>query len=223
LDSTIAEKIYSEGVISRLSQYLKCIVQLKETGKRTVTSREISDSTGINSAEVRRDLIYFEIKGKRGVGFNIDELIKSFNKILGYDRAVHIALIGAGNLGKAILNYKMLDRFGFKIESVFDNNAAIIGKTVSGRTIRDIKEIESVIKDKNIDIAIIAVPPEEAQKVANTLVNAGIKVIMNYTSIPIKVPRKVKIETTDPIEKLLHTLYYLSHTGYAELSSFKPK
>ncbi|MEE8324024.1 MAG: redox-sensing transcriptional repressor Rex [Candidatus Humimicrobiaceae bacterium] len=220
MDSTIAEKIYSEGVISRLSQYLKCIVQLKETGKRTVTSREISDSTGINSAEVRRDLIYFEIKGKRGVGFNIDELIKSFNKILGYDRAVHIALIGAGNLGKAILNYKMLDRFGFKIESVFDNNAAIIGKTVSGRMIRDIKEIESVIKDKNIDIAIIAVPPEEAQKVANTLVNAGIKVIMNYTSIPIKVPRKVKIETTDPIEKLLHTLYYLSHTGYAELKSF---
>ena len=76
---------------------------------------------------------------------------------------------------------------------------------------------------KNIDIAIIAVPPEEAQKVANTLVNAGIKVIMNYTSIPIKVPKKVKIETTDPIEKLLHTLYYLSHTGYAELNSFKHK
>ncbi|MES0341076.1 MAG: redox-sensing transcriptional repressor Rex [Candidatus Humimicrobiaceae bacterium] len=219
----MAEKIYSEGVIARLSQYLKCIVQLKEIGKRTVTSREVSDNTGINSAEVRRDLIYFEIKGKRGVGFNIDELIKSFNKILGYDRAVHIALIGAGNLGKAILNYKMLDRFGFKIENVFDNNEAIIGKTVSGKVIEDIKEIESVIKEKNMEIAIIAVPPEEAQKVANTLVSAGIKVIMNYTSIPIKVPKKVKIETTDPIEKLLHTLYYLSHTGYAELSSFKSK
>lgn len=219
----MVEKIYSEGVISRLSQYLKCIVQLKETGKRTVTSREISDNTGINSAEVRRDLIYFEIKGKRGVGFNIDELIKSFNKILGYDRAVHIALIGAGNLGKAILNYKMLDRFGFKIENVFDNDAAKVGKTVSGRVIRDIKEIDPVIKEKNMDIAIIAVPPEEAQKVADILVNAGIKVIMNYTSVPIKVPKKVKIETTDPIEKLLHTLYYLSHTGYAELNSFKLK
>ena len=151
MNSKIAEKIYSEGVISRLSQYLKCIVQLKETGKRTVTSREISDNTGINSAEVRRDLIYFEIKGKRGVGFNIDELIESFNKILGYDRVVHIALIGAGNLGKAILNYKMLGRFGFKIENVFDNNVSIIGKTVSGRVIRDMKEIESVIKEKNGD------------------------------------------------------------------------
>ena len=219
----MVEKIYSEGVISRLSQYLKCIVQLKETGKRTVTSREISDNTGINSAEVRRDLIYFEIKGKRGVGFNIDELIGAFNKILGYDRVVNIALIGAGNLGKAILNYKMLGRFGFKIENVFDNNVSIIGKTVSGRVIRDMKDIESVIKDKNMDIAIIAVPPEEAQKVADTLVSAGIKVIMIYTSIPIKVPKKVKIETTDPIEKLLHTLYYLSHTGYAELNSFKHK
>jgi len=210
------EKVYSEGVISRLSQYLKCIVQLKETGKRTVTSREISESTAVNSAEVRRDLIYFGIKGKRGVGFHIDDLIAAFNKILGYDRIVNIALIGAGNLGKAILNYKMLDRFGFKIENVFDNDTSKIGKTISGRVIKDIKEVKDVIRKTGMEIAIIAVPPVEAQKVANYLVRAGIKVIMNYTSVPIKVPGKVKIQTTDPIEKLLHTLYYLSHTGYAE-------
>lgn len=209
-------KIYSEGIISRLSQYLKFIVQLKETGKRTVTSREISERTGINSAEVRRDLIYFEIKGKRGVGFSVDELIISFNNILGYNRAVHIALVGAGNLGRAILNYEMLDRFGFKIENVFDNDPAKIGKTISERAVRDIGEIKDVIKEKNMEIAIIAVPPAQAQKVTDILVKAGIKVIINYTSVPIKVPKKVKIQTTDPIEKLLHTLYYLSHTGYAE-------
>ena len=209
-------KIYSEGIISRLSQYLKFIVQLKETGKRTVTSREISERTGINSAEVRRDLIYFEIKGKRGVGFSVDELIISFNNILGYNRAVHIALVGAGNLGRAILNYEMLDRFGFKIENVFDNDPAKIGKTISERAVRDIGEIKDVIKEKNMEIAIIAVPPAQAQKVTDILVKAGIKVIITYTSVPIKVPKKVKIQTTDPIEKLLHTLYYLSHTGYAE-------
>lgn len=209
-------KIYSEGIISRLSQYLKFIVQLKEMGKRTVTSREISERTGINSAEVRRDLIYFEIKGKRGVGFSVDELIISFNNILGYNRAVHIALVGAGNLGRAILNYEMLDRFGFKIENVFDNDPAKIGKTISERAVRDIGEIKDVIKEKNMEIAIIAVPPAQAQKVTDILVKAGIKVIINYTSVPIKVPKKVKIQTTDPIEKLLHTLYYLSHTGYAE-------
>lgn len=209
-------KIYSEGIISRLSQYLKFIVQLKETGKRTVTSREISERTGINSAEVRRDFIYFKIKGKRGVGFSIDELIISFNNVLGYNRAVHIALVGAGNLGRAILNYEMLDRFGFKIENVFDNDPAKIGKTISERAVRDIGEIKDIIKEKNMEIAIIAVPPAQAQKVTDILVKAGIRVIINYTSVPIKVPKKVKIQTTDPIEKLLHTLYYLSHTGYAE-------
>ena len=115
-------KVYSEGVITRLTHYLKHIMQLREAGKRTVTSQEISNFTKVNSAEVRRDLIYFGLKGKRGVGFNIDDLINSFNKILGYSEKVKIALIGAGNLGRAILNYKMLDRFGFRIEDVFDNN-----------------------------------------------------------------------------------------------------
>jgi len=212
----MAEKIYSEGVISRLSQYLKYIVQLKELGKRTTTSRNISSSTGINSAEVRRDLIYFRIKGKRGVGFNIDELINSFNKILGYNRSVRIALIGAGNLGKAILKYKMLERFGFKIENLFDNDPKIIGKFFSGQKVLNIGQIKDIISKKNIEISILAVPPDSAQKVTDILVKAGIKVIINYTSVPVRTPQNVRIETTDPIEKLLHTLYYLSRTGYAE-------
>ncbi len=212
----MVERIYSEGIISRLSQYLKYIVQLKELGKRTTTSKDISISTGINSAEVRRDLIYFKIKGKRGVGFNINELINSFNKILGYDRLVRIALIGAGNLGKAILKYKMLNRFGFKIENVFDNNPEIIGKILSGQEVFNISQIKDVVKKKNIEVSILAVPPDSAQKVTDVLVKAGIKVIINYTSVPVKTPPGVRIETTDPIEKLLHTLYYLSHTGYAE-------
>jgi len=212
----MVEKIYSEGVISRLSQYLKYIVQLKELGKRTATSRDISTNTGINSAEVRRDLIYFGIKGKRGVGFNIDDLIKSFNKILGYSRSVRIALIGAGNLGKAILKYKMLERFGFKIENVFDNNPEVIGKVISGSEVLDINQARDIFKKKNIEISILAVPPGSAQKVTDILVEAGVKVVINYTSVPIKTPPGVRIETTDPIEKLLHTLYYLSHTGYAE-------
>ena len=212
----MAEKIYSEGVISRLSQYLKYIVQLKELGKRTATPGNISSNTGVNSAEVRRDLIYFRIKGKRGVGFNIDDLISSFNKILGYNRSVRIALIGAGNLGKAILKYKMLDRFGFKIENVFDNNPEVTGKVISGYEVLDIGQVKNIFKKKNIEISILAVPPGSAQKVTDILVEAGVKVIINYTSVPIKTPPNVRIETTDPIEKLLHTLYYLSHTGYAE-------
>ena len=209
------KKIYSEGVISRLSQYLKHIVQLKGVGKRTVTSLEISNHTKINSAEIRRDLIFFGLKGKRGVGFNIEELISSFNKILGYNDRVHIALVGAGNLGKAILNYKILDKFGFKIEDVFDNATDVIGKTISGRKVKDILKMKNVIQEKRINVAILAVPEDSAQKVTDILVESGIKVVINYTSMPVKVPKYVDVQTTDPIEKLLHTLYYLSNTVYA--------
>lgn len=208
------KKIYSEGVISRLSKYLKHLVQLKGVGKRTVTSLEIASHTKINSAEIRRDLIFFGLKGKRGVGFNIEELINSFNKILGYNDRVHIALVGAGNLGKAILNYKILDKFGFKIENVFDNNKRVIGKTISGRKVMNILKMKNVIQEKRINVAIIAVPEDSAQKVTDILVEAGIKVVINYTSVPVKVPKYVDVQTTDPIEKLLHTLYYLSNTVY---------
>jgi len=207
-------KVYSEGVITRLTQYLRFLVQLRETGKRTVTSHEISQYTKINSAEVRRDLIYFGLKGKRGVGFNIGDLITSFNKILGYSEKVNIALVGAGNLGKAILNYRMLDKFGFKIENIFDNDAQVINKTISGRQVRDISEIHDIVNKKGINIAILAVPEESAQSVADILVISGIKVIINYTSVPIKVPKNVNVQTNDPNEKLFHTLYYLSNTVY---------
>jgi redox-sensing transcriptional repressor len=208
------KKIYSEGVISRLSQYLKHIVQLKGVGKRIVTSLEISNHTKINSAEIRRDLIFFGLKGKRGVGFNIEELISSFNKILGYNDRVHIALVGAGNLGKAILNYKILDKFGFKIEDTFDNDPDVIGRTISGRKVKDVLKMKNIIQEKRINVAIIAVPDDSAQKVTDILVEAGIKVVINYTSVPVKVPKYVDVQTTDPIEKLLHTLYYLSNTVY---------
>jgi redox-sensing transcriptional repressor len=184
-------------------------------GKRTVTSQNISEITKINSAEVRRDLIFFGIKGKRGVGFNIEDLIKSFNKILGHEENVRIVLVGAGNLGRAILNYKMLNKFGFIIENVFDNNADIIGKKISGKEIIDIASMKIIIKEKSLKVGILAVNTDAAQSVANLLVDSGIKVIINYTSVPVKVPSHINIQAADPIEILLHTLYYLSHTGQA--------
>lgn len=211
----MADLIYSEGIIQRLTQYLRHIISLKDVGKRTVTSQNISERTKINSAEVRRDLIYFGIKGKRGVGFSINDLIGSFNKILGYEGNVRIVLLGAGNLGKAILNYKMLNKFGFHIEYVFDSNENIIGKKISGKEIFDISNLKNIIKDKSLKVAILAVSTDAAQYVTNLLVDSGIKVIINYTSVPVKVPPNINIQTADPIEILLHTLYYLSRTGQA--------
>jgi len=209
----MADLIYSEGIIQRLSQYLRCAIILKDRGKRTVTSKSISGSTKINSAEIRRDLTYFGIKGKRGVGFNVKDLIKAFNKILEHEENVRIVLVGAGNLGKAILNYKMLNKFGFIIENVFDNNENIVGKKISGKEIMDITIMKTIIKDKSLKVAILAVNTDSAQRVANLLVDSGIKVIINYTSVPVRVPSNINIQAADPIEILLHTLYYLSHTG----------
>ncbi|MHB1376936.1 MAG: redox-sensing transcriptional repressor Rex [Candidatus Humimicrobiaceae bacterium] len=209
----MADLICSEGIIQRLSQYLRHVITLKDLGKRTVTSQNISDITKINSAEVRRDLIYFGIKGKRGVGFNIDDLIKAFNKILGHEENVRIVLVGAGNLGRAILNYKMLNKFGFIIENVFDNNENIVGKKILGKEILDITFMKTTIKDKSLKVAILAVNTDSAQCVANLLVDSGIKVIINYTSVPVKVPSNINVQAADPIQILLHTLYYLSHTG----------
>lgn len=211
----MADLIYSEGMIQRLTQYLRHIISLKDVGKRTVTSQNISERTKINSAEVRRDLIYFGIKGKRGVGFSINDLIGSFNKILGYEGNVRIVLLGAGNLGKAILNYKMLNKFGFHIEYVFDSNENIIGNKISGKEVFDISNLKNIIKDKSLKVAILAVSTDAAQYVTNLLVDSGIKVIINYTSVPVKVPPHINIQTADPIEILLHTLYYLSRTGQA--------
>ena len=209
----MADLVYSEGIIQRLSQYLRHVITLKDIGKRTVTSQNISDITKINSAEVRRDLIYFGIKGKRGVGFNIDDLIKAFNKILGHEENVRIVLVGAGNLGRAILNYKMLNKFGFIIENVFDNDENIVGKKILGKEILDITFMKTTIKDKSLKVAILAVNTDSAQSVANLLVDSGIKVIINYTSVPVKVPSNINVQAADPIRILLHTLYYLSHTG----------
>jgi redox-sensing transcriptional repressor len=209
----MADLICSEGMIQRLSHYLRHVVTLKDQGKRTVTSQNISDITKINSAEVRRDLIYFGVKGRRGVGFNIDDLIKTFNRILGHEENVRIVLVGAGNLGRAILNYKMLNKFGFIIENVFDNDKEIIGKKISEKEIMDISLMKAIIKDKSLKVAILAVSTNSAQYVANLLVDSGIKVIINYTSMPVKVPSNIIVQAADPIEILLHTLYYLSRTG----------
>ncbi len=124
-------------------------------------------------------------------------------------------LVGAGNLGKAILNYRILKKFGFDIEDVFDNNEKIIDTIISEKKVQNITYLPEIINKKNISVAILAVSQNSAQKVTNLLVKSGIKVIINYTSVPIEAPPHVNVQTNDPIEKLLHTLYYLSNTGQA--------
>lgn len=203
---------YSTGTIERLSSYLNCLVQFRERGHRYVSSKEIGMCTGVNPAEVRRDLLRFGTFGKKGLGYPVDGLIEEIRKILGSRKIRKIALAGAGNLGTAIANYEGLRKHGFKIAAIFDNDPKKIGEMVGGVRVQDVSMMEQVVKKENIKIGIIATPSEAAQEVADTMIRAGIRVIINYSDVYISAPRNVQVHNTNPVVELLHTLYYLSRS-----------
>lgn len=198
------------GVIERLPNYLNCLLQLEKQGVDTVSSKRISDLTGINSAEIRRDLIYFGTFGIKGVGYEVKYLIQKLQHILGSDIQHKIALVGAGNLGSAIASYDALKKHGFLIAAIFDQDKKKIGTKIGGVVVADIARISEVLSGNNINIAILAVPPAAAQVTANKMVSAGIDVILNYTSTIIEVPGNVQVHNSDPVNELLYTLHYLS-------------
>jgi redox-sensing transcriptional repressor len=199
-----------QGVIERLSTYLNCLIKLQQNNVQTVSSAQLGASSGINPAEIRRDFTYFGTFGKKGVGYDVDTLISKIQKILGSDEPHKIALVGAGNLGTAIVKYEGLKQHGFHIAAVFDNDKKKIGKHIKNLEIFDVKNLPEIVRKANINIGIIAVPAPAAQKVADLMVEGGVSVILNYTPALITVPPNVQLHNTDPVRQLLHTLYYLS-------------
>lgn len=204
------------GVVERLSSYLNCLMQFKESGYKYISSKEIGYCTGINPAEVRRDLVRFGTLGKKGLGYPVDTLIKKIKEILGSQLSRRIAIVGAGNLGTAIANFGGLKKHGFKVEALFDVDAQKIGKKIGNSFVYNISDLEKVIRELNIKIGIIATPPEVAQEVADRLAKAGVKIIINYTETIVRVPAGVKVHNTNPVIELLHTLYFLSTSGAEE-------
>ncbi|MDO8886910.1 redox-sensing transcriptional repressor Rex [Candidatus Oleimmundimicrobium sp.] len=205
-----------EGVIERLPVYLNCLMELKQDGCVTVSSKRLGEFTEINPAEIRRDLARFGTFGKKGVGYNTDILILKIKHILGSDEHHRIAVVGAGNLGSAIVGYDGFAIHGFSVSAVFDNDATKTGKKIGKLEVSDIKSLKKIIKEKNITIGVIAVPAAEAQNIANLLVEAGVKIVLNYTPVIVTVPDAVKVHNTNPVKELLYTLYYLSGAGNKE-------
>lgn len=199
-----------EGVIERLPNYLNCLLQFERQGLATVSSKRMGEVAGVNPAEIRRDLIYFGTFGIKGVGYEVKYLINKIQKILGSDIPHRIALVGAGNLGSAIAGYDGLKKHGFFVSAVFDQDPGKIGTLVGGVKVSSVADLSKVLKERNIGIAILAVPPAAAQMTANKLVESGVNVILNYTSIMIETPSNVQIHNSDPVNELLYTLYYLS-------------
>jgi redox-sensing transcriptional repressor len=198
------------GVIERLPLYLNVLIHLKQDGQGTVSSARLGELTDVNPAQIRRDLTHFGSFGRRGIGYDVIVLIDRIQRILGSDHTHRLVLVGAGNLGSAIADYTGLRKHGFIVSAVFDRDPGRIGTRLGDMVVRDVSELERVVKEQDIRIGVLAVPPDAAQVVADRLASAGIRVILNYTPVVVRVPPSVTLHNTDPVQELLHTLYYLS-------------
>jgi redox-sensing transcriptional repressor len=196
------------GVAARLSQYLRVLTQAKKMGKDRISSQEISEYTNINATQIRRDLSAFGKFGKRGVGYNIEALIAEIRKILRTQGQHNIALFGAGRLGQAIASSTIFADHGFNIAAAFDVDQEKVGQPIGDTVINDYARLRGLIREKNIIVAVLAVPPDAAQQVADDVVEAGVKIIFNYTEALLHVPPDVTVHTTSPAVELLYALYF---------------
>jgi redox-sensing transcriptional repressor len=196
------------GVAARLSRYLQVLTQAKKMGKERISSQEIADYTNINATQIRRDLSNFGKFGKRGVGYSIDSLLSEIRKILRTQGQHNIALVGAGRLGQAIASSPIFAEHGINIAAVFDADESKVGDTLGIATIEDERRMKDVVRDRNIVVGVLAVPATAAQKVADDLVDAGVRIIFNYSEALLDVPGDVTVHTSNPAVELLHALYF---------------
>ena len=198
----------SLGVAARLSRYLQVLTQARKMGKETISSQELSEYTHVNSTQIRRDLSGFGKFGKRGVGYNVDSLVSQIRKILRTSGQHNIALFGAGHLGKAIASSDIFADHGFNVVAVFDPDPRKIGKSVGPTGVRHPDELRQVVEDEDVVVAVLAVPTDAAQALANEVVAAGVKIIFNYSEALLQVPPEVTVHTSSPAVDLLYALYF---------------
>jgi redox-sensing transcriptional repressor len=205
-DSATLSKRVSESTIRRLSLYYRALERLVAQGQITVSSKELAKSEKLTPAQVRKDLSFFGSFGTRGLGYPVDELKSRIARILGIDRAWSVAVLGAGNIGSALVSYKEFQRQGFHIRRIFDNDPEKIGMEHRGLVVSDMASLEAELTEAGIDIVIIAVPAPVAQDVADRCVEAGIKAILNFAPVNLTVPDDVCLRT----ENMSMELEYLS-------------
>jgi redox-sensing transcriptional repressor len=198
----------SLGVAARLSRYLQVLTQARKMGRETISSQELSEYTHINPTQIRRDLSGFGKFGKRGVGYNVESLVGEIRKILRTSGQHNIALFGAGNLGQAIASSDIFADHGFQIVAMFDVDSEVVGSEVGSLRVRDFGELEAIVAEQEIVVGVLAVPAAAAQAVADRLVEAGVKIIFNYSEQLLQVPPEVTVHTSSPAVDLLYALYF---------------
>jgi redox-sensing transcriptional repressor len=197
-----------EETVRRMPRYLRAFSTLGGHGREFLSSRQLADYLHLNPPQIRKDLSYFGDFGTRGVGYPISQTAEQIRKILKLDVAQKAVLIGAGRLGTAIASYPGFAVFGFNIAAIFDNAPAKIGKKIAGLTIQDVAQLVAIRKS-NIHLAILAIPGEAAQQCADTLVQAGVRGILNLSPCWLRVPKRVKIVSIDLAMEMGTLPYYI--------------
>lgn len=196
-------------VIGRLPLYLRALRRLQQEEKQVTSSHELGKRLDISSAQIRKDLSHFGGFGKQGTGYQIDFLIDRLQEVLKINQEWMVVVIGAGNLGSAISHYRGFQDRGFRIAHLFDVSPSVIGQRIGDFTVMPLSQVAATIRAEGIKIAMLAVPAEHAQSVADQLVEAGVEAILNYAPINIVVPADVQIQYIDPVTHLQHMTYYL--------------
>jgi redox-sensing transcriptional repressor len=185
---------------------------LNNAGKKKVSSTELSEAVQVDSATIRRDFSYFGELGKRGYGYDVQDLMQFFAKTLNDDQMTNVALVGVGNLGSALLKYKFHQSNSIRVSAAFDVNPDIVGRIVDGIPVYPMSDMKEQIEIQQIDIAILTVPAQKSQDVVNTLVDAGIKGVLNFTPARITAPDGVLIQNVDLTNELQTLIYFLHST-----------
>jgi redox-sensing transcriptional repressor len=198
----------SLGVAARLSRYLQVLIQARKMGKETISSQELAEYTHINSTQIRRDLSGFGKFGKRGVGYRVDSLVEQIRRILRSSGQHNIVLFGAGHLGQAIASSDIFADHGFQIVAIFDVEPDLVGQRFGDVEVRNVDDLERVVEDQDVVVGVLAVPSSAAQGVADRLVEAGVKIVFNYSEQLLQVPPDVTVHTSSPAVDLLYALYF---------------
>ncbi len=209
----MTEESVPDVVISRLPRYLQTLNQMAKEGLHTVSSKMLSERLGISAAQIRKDLSFFGGFGKQGTGYSIYFLIEQLQKILNLDRIWQVAVVGAGDLGRALTHYQGFAHRGIEIVLLFDVDPKIVGTKVGSVIVRHVDSLEKDIREQGVKIAILTVPAEAAQATADRLVNAGIQAILNYAPVTLMLPEGVHAQHIDPVLYLQQMMYYLGENA----------
>jgi redox-sensing transcriptional repressor len=207
----MTSKRIADSTVRRLSLYLRFLEEFEEAGLTTVSSEELAARGGTTSAQVRKDLSFFGSFGKRGLGYSVNELTQRMRRILGLDREWRIIIVGVGKIGAALAQYEGFRQRGFQVVGLYDSDPAKVGREIDGHTVRATDSLAEDNRERPVDIAVIAVPADAAQRVVDQVVAAGITGIMSFAPIQLHVPAEVTLNTVNMAMELERLSFALSN------------